>query len=231
MFYDLHLHSCLSPCADKEMTSYNIFNMAALKGLELISITDHNSMRQYRHLREAAEHFGIALWYGVEVQTIEDIHVCCYFRSETAIQGMQDQLDQWHPNIKNNIAFFGRQVLLEGEDVPCGEEDRLLLVSLNVTINGLCDFVHRLGGAVVLAHAINRSNGIITQLGFIPRDLAFDGIEVRTEEEKQLVLRSHGWIDDTVWLTNSDAHRLVEIHEAVYQMSEDDIGKLWRNAR
>ena len=30
LFYDLHLHSCLSPCGDNEMTPYNLVNMAKL---------------------------------------------------------------------------------------------------------------------------------------------------------------------------------------------------------
>ena len=28
--YDLHLHSCLSPCGDTDMTPNNLVNMAAL---------------------------------------------------------------------------------------------------------------------------------------------------------------------------------------------------------
>jgi PHP family Zn ribbon phosphoesterase len=31
---DLHIHSALSPCADKEMTPNNIVNMAKIKGLD-----------------------------------------------------------------------------------------------------------------------------------------------------------------------------------------------------
>ena len=40
---DLHIHSALSPCADDDMTPNNIVNMAMLKKLDAISITDHNS--------------------------------------------------------------------------------------------------------------------------------------------------------------------------------------------
>ena len=38
--YDLHIHSCLSPCGDEDMTPGNIVGMAALKGLDVIAVTD-----------------------------------------------------------------------------------------------------------------------------------------------------------------------------------------------
>ena len=34
--YDLHLHSCLSPCGDTDMTPNNLVNMAALLGYESV---------------------------------------------------------------------------------------------------------------------------------------------------------------------------------------------------
>ena len=46
--YDLHIHSALSPCGDKDMTPNNIINMSLLKGLEIISVTDHNSAKIYQ---------------------------------------------------------------------------------------------------------------------------------------------------------------------------------------
>ena len=41
--YDLHLHSCLSPCGDEDMTPANIAGMASVAGLQIIALTDHNS--------------------------------------------------------------------------------------------------------------------------------------------------------------------------------------------
>ena len=43
MRYDLHLHTCLSPCADRDMTPATVAGLAKLAGAELIAITDHNS--------------------------------------------------------------------------------------------------------------------------------------------------------------------------------------------
>ncbi len=35
-YYDLHVHSCLSPCADNDMTPNNIAGMAVLAGLNIV---------------------------------------------------------------------------------------------------------------------------------------------------------------------------------------------------
>ena len=48
LYCDLHLHSCLSPCGDEDMTPNNIVNMAKLKGLSCIALTDHNTARNCR---------------------------------------------------------------------------------------------------------------------------------------------------------------------------------------
>ena len=42
-YYDFHLHSCLSPCGDNDNTPYNLAGMAAVKGLQVIALTDHNT--------------------------------------------------------------------------------------------------------------------------------------------------------------------------------------------
>ena len=43
LFYDFHIHSCLSPCGDEDSTPNNIVNMALLKGLNAIALSDHNT--------------------------------------------------------------------------------------------------------------------------------------------------------------------------------------------
>ena len=43
--YDLHIHSCLSPCGDNDMTPNNLVQMALLSGCDVIALTDHNTCR------------------------------------------------------------------------------------------------------------------------------------------------------------------------------------------
>ena len=53
--YDLHIHSALSPCADREMTPVNIVAYAAAAGLEIIAVSDHNAAGNVRAAVEVGE--------------------------------------------------------------------------------------------------------------------------------------------------------------------------------
>ncbi len=53
-YYDLHIHSCLSPCGDDDMTPCNIVGMAKLIGLDVIELTDHNTYRNAHAVLKAA---------------------------------------------------------------------------------------------------------------------------------------------------------------------------------
>ena len=77
---DLHIHSALSPCGDNDMTPNNIVNMCCLKGLDVISITDHNSMLNCRTVMEVGMSNELLVIPGIEVTTKEEVHVLYYFR-------------------------------------------------------------------------------------------------------------------------------------------------------
>ena len=59
--YDLHIHSCLSPCGDDDMTPGNIVGMAAVKGLDVIAVTDHNSCKNCPAVLHFAGEYGLSL--------------------------------------------------------------------------------------------------------------------------------------------------------------------------
>ena len=80
IYYDLHIHSALSPCGDEDMTPNNIVNMSVLKGLDVIAVTDHNSCGNVRAVMEAADG-KILVIPGMEGESAEEIHVVCYFLS------------------------------------------------------------------------------------------------------------------------------------------------------
>ena len=82
LFYDLHIHSCLSPCGSDDMTPYNIAGMAALKGLDVIAVTDHNSCKNCPAVLAAAKEYGILAVPGMEINTSEEVHAVCLFKSQ-----------------------------------------------------------------------------------------------------------------------------------------------------
>ncbi|KUJ91089.1 MAG: phosphotransferase domain-containing protein [Thermoanaerobacter thermocopriae] len=81
LYYDLHIHTALSPCASDEMTPNNIINMALIKGLDVIGITDHNSARNVKAVYNLGLKKGLIVVPGIEVQTREEVHILCYFYS------------------------------------------------------------------------------------------------------------------------------------------------------
>ena len=227
MYYDLHIHSALSPCADDDMTPNNIVNMALIKNLQLIAITDHNSIGQIEAVSKVALEKGLSFVYGLEVQTIEEVHILCYFKDYYHAQLFYGALKGTLILMPNNEEYFGNQLFFDHLDEETGKEKNCLLTSSNWTLEELEHQVHLYHGAFVIAHAVDKQNSITTQLGFIPLKLKFDGIEVKNEEEKERCLKANPWIEDTVWLFNSDAHQLIDIHEAQYQIDENLLEKLW----
>ena len=79
LYYDLHIHSALSPCADDDMTPNNIVNMAKLKGLDLITVSDHNCAKNVRAAAKVAEDEGVLLLPGIEMTTAEEVHLLVFF--------------------------------------------------------------------------------------------------------------------------------------------------------
>ena len=71
MRYDLHLHTCLSPCADRDMTPATVAGLAKLAGAELIAVTDHNSALNLPAAEKACREYGLRLLPGLEVTTAE----------------------------------------------------------------------------------------------------------------------------------------------------------------
>ena len=80
-YYDLHIHSCLSPCGAESMTPNNIVNMAQLAGLDVIAVADHNSALNCPAVMAAGERAGLLVLPGMELTTSEEVHVLCLFET------------------------------------------------------------------------------------------------------------------------------------------------------
>jgi len=227
MFYDLHIHSGLSPCADDDMSPQNIVQMAKLKGLDLISICDHNSLRQQVVMAKVAKEHHLDYLYGLEIQTKEEVHVLAYFRNEEDLPKMQAWLTHHQMKVLNRSNFFGHQYLYDSEDEIIDEETIALIFSLKASLEECIDEIHLNHGLAVLAHIYGRKNGIMTQLGFIPQNLPIDGIEVVHEEEIQRFNQEYPQYENLPCFVNSDAHSLSVIHEAKLALSPIAQKRFW----
>ena len=120
-YYDLHNHSCLSPCADNDSTPNNIAGMAYLSGLNIVALTDHNTAKNCPAFFEAAKRYGIIPVAGMELTTSEDIHLVCLFEELDSALKFDDFLQSKRVLIKNREEIFGEQLLLDGEDNVIGK--------------------------------------------------------------------------------------------------------------
>lgn len=87
---DLHMHTCLSPCAEIDMTPREIVTASLERGLNLIAITDHNSAENVEAARKAADGTGLTVLAGMEVTSSEEVHVIALFESPDDAGALQD---------------------------------------------------------------------------------------------------------------------------------------------
>ena len=109
-YYDLHIHSCLSPCGDNDSTPDSIAGMGELNGLNIMALTDHNSLKNCPAFFEAARRHGIVPIAGMELTTAEDIHIICLFESLDEALGFDSLIDSKRIKIKNKAEIFGEQL-------------------------------------------------------------------------------------------------------------------------
>lgn len=226
MYYDLHIHSALSPCSDDDMTLNNIVNMAFIKGLQLIAITDHNSVKQLRYLPTVAKD-KVQFVYGVEIQSREEVHVLAYFLPETSLEPVQQFLDRYLIEEPNDEYYYGHQYILNDKDEVIGYESRLLLKSLDLSLKEIIEHIHQLKGIAVLAHALSERFSIMHNMMTIDQSLDFDGIEVTQKQHQDKLIQMFPFLNETMWFISSDAHRLEMISEPEHSLNEEEFYQLW----
>jgi predicted metal-dependent phosphoesterase TrpH len=212
-YYDFHIHSCLSPCGDEDMTPNNIVNMSLIKGLNVIALTDHNTMKNCPSILEAAEESGLLVIPGMEIQTREDVHIVALFPNLEAASHVEALLDEHRLMLPHKPEKFGRQVIMNEKDEIIEEYPITLLASIDIGIDQLIRMVGDSGGVVFPAHINKQANSVLGNLGFIPEDWPIGAIEVfKADENMDLVAKYSGRFKI---LKNSDAHYLQDISEPV----------------
>ena len=208
LFSDLHIHSCLSPCANDDMTPANICGMAALKGLQMIAVTDHNSARNLPAVKACCDAYGLLMIPGMEITTREEVHLLGYFETVEQALDFSEFLRPHMPSKKNKPQFFGNQYVMDEDDNIIAEEDELLIGASDLRLSELTKIIRERGGVPVPAHINRGSIGLLINLGMMPEELGFTAVEVwrglpcaHTPQAGKVVLHS------------SDAHQLGDILE------------------
>ena len=220
-FYDLHLHSCLSPCADDDMTPANIAGMASLCGLQLIALTDHNSCGNCGALLHACRQYGIVGVPGMELTTAEEIHLVCLFPDLESAERFDALVQTRRRPIKNRPAVFGNQLYMDAQDGVLGEEPNLLIPASTLPLEEAAALALECGGAAFPAHIDRPSNGIIGILGALPERPFFPTLELNDADNREAYRERYG-LEGRRLLCSSDAHHLWDIREASQSLDIDD---------
>lgn len=212
--YDLHLHSCLSPCGDNDMTPNNIVNMSLLNGMEMIALTDHNTCGNCRAAVEAGRRNGLCVVPGMELCTSEEIHVVCLFPTVEAAEAFSGYVESYSVKIPNRPEIFGRQLLLNAEDEEVGEIGHMLLNASGISVSNVVETVGRYGGAAFPAHIDRDSYSVLSVLGDFPSEAGFCAAEVSMAGDPVSLRDRHPMLKDMIVLRDSDAHYLEHMPEA-----------------
>jgi len=199
---DLHLHSCLSPCADITMVPGVVSQKADSEGIDILSITDHNACNNVKSFKKRLYRL---LLPGVELTSLEEVHVLAYFSSFEKLDRFCKYVRKFLPVFPYDPELMGYQVVVNEKDEFVKVEEIFLGSALQLRLKELVDTIIFYEGVPVYAH-IERRFGILYQLGVFPKDDRVKVVEARTRE---------GWkkaIDSGfVVLSNSDAHTPDEI--------------------
>ncbi|MBQ8524053.1 MAG: PHP domain-containing protein [Clostridia bacterium] len=221
-FYDLHIHSCLSPCADDDMTPANIAGMAAVQGLTLVALTDHNSCKNCPAFFAHAKRYGIVPVAGMELTTAEDIHVICLFPDLESAMRFDSIVSDRLIKVKNKAAIFGNQFIMDENDEKIGEEENLLINATSIDLEEAFYTVRSLGGVCYPAHIDRESGGLIAVLGDFPEEPTYTAFELNFGNALEEYRSRFHVIGSKHFVVSSDAHNLWSISEAENSLDLDD---------
>jgi PHP family Zn ribbon phosphoesterase len=211
---DLHIHSTLSPCASLEMAPAAIVRRARAAGLDVIAVTDHNSIMNGLVAAAIGEREGLRVLFGMEAQTREDVHLLCLFEDRRQAERFNERVYALLPDVRNNPDYFGDQVLVDAEDNIVRQEERLLLNALDASIFELLELVRQHGGVAIPAHVEAPPFGLLVNLGLVPAELAGSVLEISCASRAEAVRAAFPGLAPFPLISSSDAHYLEDIGRA-----------------
>lgn len=213
-FYDLHLHSCLSPCGDMDMTPNNLVNMAKLLGLDVIALTDHNTSLNCEAAMKVGDEIGLLVIPGMELTTAEDIHAVCLFPTLEKALAFSAYVDEHRIKIRNKAEIYGRQVIMNENDEEIGELEHLLLPASFIPITDAYRIAKEHGGICYPAHIDRDSLSILSVLGEIDPACGFRTAELADITKLDELKKQHTILNELNIVNCSDAHYLENMRDA-----------------
>lgn len=212
---DMHIHTCLSPCAEIDMTPREIVRISIARGLHLIAVTDHNSVENIEATQRAASGTGLAVFGGMEVTSSEEVHILALFEDATPAIQLQALVYEHLPSGMNDERLYGHQVIVDERDEVTGFNKRLLIAATQLSARALLGIIRSYGGIAIASHIDREAFSVVSQLGFIPPDLEFDALEFSARAERGAMELQFKDLRHLPWVSFSDAHHTDDIGRRV----------------
>ncbi|MCK4773109.1 MAG: PHP domain-containing protein [Candidatus Latescibacteria bacterium] len=206
---DLHIHTCLSPCASLDMSPRRIVAEAIRMGIDVIGITDHNSAENVAAVSQVADQV-LTVLAGLEVTSREEVHILALYDDLEAALDLQVLVYENLPG-KNDEDIFGIQPIVNADDEVEGFSERLLIGATTLPFEEIVENIRRGGGLAIAAHVDREAFGVIGQLGFVPPDVELDGLEVSKARTREEGLKEYSQDGRYAIIRSSDAHRPEDI--------------------
>jgi PHP family Zn ribbon phosphoesterase len=207
---DLHVHTCLSPCADLRLSPRNIVAQAHKKQIDVVAICDHNSAENAPAVIKASKGEDLVVLPGMEICTKEEIHILAIFGKPESDLELQ-WLIYKHLGGVNKPEVFGMQVVANEFDEVLGFQERLLIGAVDLSIEEVTNAIHRLSGLAIASHIDRESYSVIGQLGFIPKALRLDALEISPNISIEDARARFPDYSNHPFMRNSDAHFIDDV--------------------
>ena len=216
--YDFHIHSCLSPCGDKDMPPQNIANRAKIMGYNAIALTDHNTCGNCEAIMKVGAEIGLTVIPGMELCSSEEVHLVCLFPELKMAKRFSDYVYSTLPPVKNKPSVFGEQLYMNENDEIVGSEERLLITASSISCAIAVSIVESYGGICYPAHIDRSSFSILSNLGMIDESFGFRCAEIYDISKESELKEKHPYLKQLQIISDSDAHYLenMRIPESSY---------------
>ena len=228
LYYDFHIHSCLSPCGDTDMTPNNIVNYAKIMGYDVIALTDHNTALNCPAVAKIAEENGITFIPGMELCTSEEVHIICLFYTLEDALNFSEYVKSTMPPIKNKPSVFGEQLICDENDNVIGQEEILLVTASGISTEKVVKKVAEYNGICYPAHIDRSSFSILSNLGTIDEYFGFKCAEIYDILKEDELNKKHPYLEKLKILSDSDAHYLenMRIPQQIIDVPENNINAI-----
>jgi hypothetical protein len=185
-----------------------------MRGITLLALTDHNSALNCPAFEENCRRENIAPLFGVEANSLEEVHVVCLFGTVDEALDFGSFLSSRMRGIRLDTARFGDQVVVDANENVLDQPQVFFGASLLEGFDGICAEAARRGAVVIPAHVDRPMFSVSSQLGFLPPG-PYDAVESIAEPDPSLT-GGHAVI------SGSDAHCPEDVGRRCFEIELDD---------